>query len=307
MAAEGRHLVLQPFTTGGLRGDYDVGEVASHGSYQAVIDIHVEPANHVPVPAPCPRHPALAHPVVYRVDKGRRVGRFFAGTFADAILDLEGVSVRPWVGPHGDGVSKPVRITGVLSGEGPQVPNGSPCPCPKDNTFWWFFRRGLNVDIGSPAFRLHVQRLTLDYLDESAAELLGDVPVPLLISYLEGAVPIHVLASQAGVAVDLVVVVEYLELQGLELYPDEIYPLPTAHVTKNVPLVRLRVPSRRTTVFLPRILWTVIYVVGEAIAIAIWRIAVRAAMVRLPGFVGAQVVTVGDAIAVPVGAAVELG
>jgi hypothetical protein len=150
---------------------------------------------------------------------------------------------------------------------------------------------------------MHAEGVSLEG-DESAAELRGDVPVPRLVPYVEGAVPILVPVSQAGVAVDLVVVIEYLELQSLELYRP--YRPPIAHVTKNVPLVRLRVSRRRTTVFFPKVLRAVIYVVGEAIAIAIWRITVRAAMVRISGFIGAHVIRVSHAIAVPVGAAVEL-
>jgi hypothetical protein len=134
--------------------------------------------------------------------------------------------------------------------------------------------------------------------------------MPLLVSYFKGAVAIHVRPSQAGVAVDLVVVFQYLEFQGLEFYQDEIYSLPTAYVTKNTTFVRLRALSWRTAAVRghTRFVRAQVDVIGDAIAIPIPSACVRgAAAVWRASLFGSQVLGVRDAVAVPVGAAAWLG
>jgi hypothetical protein len=142
--------------------------------------------------------------------------------------------------------------------------------------------------------------------DESAAELRGDVPVPRLVPYVEGAVPILVPVSQAGVAVDLVVVIEYLELQSLELYRP--YRPPIAHAGKNAPPFRLLFQIQRTAAGAgAEVVGAVIYVVGDAVAVPISSAGVRgAASARPARLFGPEVVRVRDAVAVTVRAAVVL-
>jgi hypothetical protein len=146
----------------------------------------------------------------------------------------------------------------------------------------------------------------------------GDVPSPLA-QRLKGFVAFHPLTSQAGVAINLVVVVEYLELQGLKLYRE--HSCVSTQVSERASPRRWPKGYRPWLLFFgarrrraasvfgqTRVVRAEVGVIGDAVAIPVSAAGVgRAAGLRPARLVGAEVVRIRDAVAVPVGAAVRLG
>jgi hypothetical protein len=155
----------------------------------------------------------------------------------------------------------------------------------------------------------------------------SDVPPPLA-QRLKGRVALHPLTSQASVAIDLVVVVEYLELQGLKLYRDHSYvstqlserasprrrpkryPIPRWFlvVGSAVAVGVCSIPGRRTAAGAwARLVGAEVHVVGDAVAVPVSNPGVRTAAGPGAGLVGAGIVPIANPVTVPVGAAAGLG